>query len=548
MALGMRNKSLGVRERILLGFSAIILVFVISIFLNLFMLANAKRFFNNLIEITLPTYDNFIVLNSNILRNQSTIRAFVVTRDESLKSSIMEQWAQNDRVIESINNLSPYWKVLPVQAWQEIKDLIQNLEESEKQILKETNTNVIKDNLNKKLIPITNQILSLLHGNSKNQGKGIFKQEYEQLQQDIQTNLDNLKTLEKLEWMLLVLGALFSIAITFYTLKSIFIHIRSFSDYSRKIASGDLTQQITVSTKDEMGELGADLNKMTNSLADIAKQITRSSHDMASTLGEVKQAVDVQSTGATEQASAINEITASLSEIEKSSSQTIEKVKSLGELALRTQENGQRGLEAVEKSIKGMNLVREKMELIAKTILDLSHQTQQVGEITATVNNLAQQSKMLALNASIEAAKAGETGKGFAVVAAEVKNFAEQSEQSTIQVQKILEDIRHTTEKAVMVTEEGTKGVDEGEGVVRKTGEVIRNLSDTIYQTQLATEQIEAAVRQEGVGIEQITAGMSEINQVTASYVAAVKQTNEALNNLVQLTHDLKTFVEVYKT
>src|SRR4029077_15008864 len=114
----------------------------------------------------------------------------------------------------------------------------------------------------------------------------------------------------------------------------------------------------------------------------------------------------------------------------------------LGEIAERTQEKGQLGLEAVEQSIQGMKSVRDKVQMIAQTILDLSNQTQQVGEITSVVNTLAQQSKMLALNASIEAAKAGEAGKGFAVVATEVKNLAEQSEQSTTQVQKILEDIR----------------------------------------------------------------------------------------------------------
>jgi methyl-accepting chemotaxis protein len=205
------------------------------------------------------------------------------------------------------------------------------------------------------------------------------------------------------------------------------------------------------------------------------------------------------------------------------------------------------GLEAVEQSVLGMKSVREKVQMIAQTILDLSHQTQQVGEITAVVNNLAQQSKMLALNASIEAAKAGEAGKGFAVVAFEVKNLAEQSEQSTTQVQKILEDIRHATEKAVMVTEEGTKGVDYGTGLVEQTGGIIRNLNDVIHETTLASQQIEAAVRQESAGIEQITAGMNEINQVTSSFLDSIKQTTEAMSNLAAITKNLKSNVDVYK-
>lgn len=320
-----------------------------------------------------------------------------------------------------------------------------------------------------------------------------------------------------------------------------------FSQHSSRVAAGDLTQKISIENQDEMSQLGVDLNVMTEGLATITKKITEACHNMVSTIQEVKHSVDVQSSGATEQASSINQITASLEEIEKSSSQTIEKAKTLGEIAGRTRTKGQMGLEAVEQSVAGMKSVRDKVQAIAQTILDLSNQTQQVGEITAVVTTLAQQSKMLALNASIEAAKAGEAGKGFAVVAAEVKTLAEQSEQSTTQVQKILEDIRRATERAVMATEEGTKGVDTGTSLVEQTGKIVSSLSDVIHETTIASQQIEAAIRQEGIGIEQITAGMNEINQVTSTFVESVKQTNEAIDNLAIIAKSLKEYVDIYR-
>lgn len=322
-----------------------------------------------------------------------------------------------------------------------------------------------------------------------------------------------------------------------------------FRDHIRKVAKGDLSQKLNGHDKDNeiMRQLGQDLNMMTDSLGEMTKQITDSSHSMVSTIDEVRHAIDVQSSGANEQASSINEITSSLSEIEKSATQTMEKAKTLGEAAHRTEEKGQLGFESVEQSVKGMKMVRDKVQIIAQTILDLSRQTQQVGEITSVVNNLAQQSKMLALNASIEAAKAGEAGKGFAVVAAEVKNLAEQSEQSTEQVQRILDEIRKATEKAVMVTEEGAKEVDIGTDLIEKTGEIISSLNDVIREATIASQQIEAAITQEGIGIEQITVGMNEINQVTASFVESVRQTTEAIGYLDNIAKNLKSRVDIYK-
>src|SRR6185295_18225140 len=99
----------------------------------------------------------------------------------------------------------------------------------------------------------------------------------------------------------------------------------------------------------------------------------------------------------------------------------------------------------------------------------------------------------------------------------------------------------------VMATEEGTKGVDHGTELLEQTGNVVRDLSDVIHETTIASEQIAAAIRQEGIGIEQITAGMNEINQVTSSFVASVKQTTEAMEDLASIASSLKENIDLYK-
>jgi methyl-accepting chemotaxis protein len=320
-----------------------------------------------------------------------------------------------------------------------------------------------------------------------------------------------------------------------------------YRNFIEGVATGDLSQSIEVNGDDDLGQLGIQLNTMTQSLAAMARQTSEASNSMSVTLNQMLGTVSTQSSGASEQAAAVNEATTTLEEIRAISMQTREKAEALGSTAERTRKEGEKGMESVELTVSGMKSIREKVEGIAENILALSEQTQQIGEITGTVSNLAHQLKMLALNASIEAAKAGDAGKGFAVVAAEVKNLAEQSQQATEQVNSILQEIQHATDKAVMVTEEGSKGVDEGMSLVNKAGTTVRKLTEVIKESALASQQIAASVRQEATGIDQITTAMSDINGATSQFVSATQQTREAAEDLGRVASQLRDSANAYK-
>lgn len=323
--------------------------------------------------------------------------------------------------------------------------------------------------------------------------------------------------------------------------------LATYQVFIAKVAQGDLSRRLKIDGDDDLAKLGHNLNAMTESLAKVASGTSEAVYTINSTLEQLQNSINSQSAGALEQASAVNETTSSLDEIKAMSAQTMEKVKILGETAERSRRESEQGDIAVEQSIIGMKSIRERVEGIAQTILALSEQTQQIGEITAVVTNLAQQSKMLALNASIEAAKAGEAGKGFAVVAAEVRELAEQSQQSTAQVQKILQDIRHATDRAVMATEEGSKGVDVGMISVQRSGEVMKELGEVVRETAMASQQIAAVVRQKFIGIEQVTVAMKEINKVTAQFVTSAQQSKDSSADLRKVAERLSDSVSSYK-
>ena len=201
----------------------------------------------------------------------------------------------------------------------------------------------------------------------------------------------------------------------------------------------------------------------------------------------------------------------------------------------------------MEETVGKMNRIRQQMESIAESIVRLSEQSQAIGEIISTVNDLAEQSNLLAVNASIEAAKAGEHGKGFAVVAQEVRSLAEQSKQATTQVRTILNDIQKATGAAVLATEQGSKTVDEGVRQSAQAGESIKALASSIAEAAQAGMQIAASSQQQLVGMEQVITAMNNIKLASEQNVAGTRQTETAARGLHELGQKLKQLVDQFK-
>jgi PAS domain S-box-containing protein len=268
-------------------------------------------------------------------------------------------------------------------------------------------------------------------------------------------------------------------------------------------------------------------------------EIGDAANALSASAAEILAAAMQQTSGASQQSAAITQTTTTVDELNSIAEQSVAQSAEMAEAAQRTVEVSHAGQAMVQETIAGMDQIRARVEGIAENILALSEQTQQIGEIIATVSDIATQSNMLALNASVEAARAGEQGKGFAVVAMEVRSLAEQSRDATAQVSSILSDIQKATNAAVMATEEGTKGVEEGVILVRKTEDVIQQLASVIARSAESATRILAGGRQQRSGIEQIALSMSNVNQVTAQNLASARQVEKAARDLNELARSL---------
>lgn len=320
---------------------------------------------------------------------------------------------------------------------------------------------------------------------------------------------------------------------TFYHTLNNYIHTLDL------VVLGDLQQRLDTkglnirSDEDRrLVQLGEAVNRMLDRLQDIVTEISSALERVDADTQEILSAAARQIAMANEQDSVVTETTATVNEVRATVTETAERAQSVAETAQLSVDISRAGSEAVTQTITGMDMIRRRVEDIADNILVLSENTQQIGEIIATVNNLADQSRMLALNASVEAARAGEEGKGFAVVALEVRNLAEQNREATVQVREILGEIQRATNAAVMVTEEGSKGVDQGQVLVNRAGESIRDLAGAIEEAAMAAMQIAASTRQQTIGMDQLTQAMRTIKRSTTETLSSTMQVKASVQNL----------------
>jgi methyl-accepting chemotaxis protein len=320
-----------------------------------------------------------------------------------------------------------------------------------------------------------------------------------------------------------------------FRLGSIEATLESYVETIEKASSGNFGIRLELSGLHDEGllvRLGSTVNGLLDRMSSIVAEIQFAQAELESVTQEILEATENQILSANEQDAVVTETTATVNEVRATVAETAERASGVAETAQTSVEISKRGDEAVAATISGMEVIRRRVEDIADNILVLSEHTQQIGEIIATVNNLADQSRMLALNASVEAARAGEEGKGFAVVAMEVRNLADQNRDATVQVREILGEIQRSTNNAVMVTEEGSKGVDEGQHLVNRAGESIRELARAIEEAAFAAMQIAASTRQQTIGVDQLTGAMRTIKHATADAITSTMQVEASVKRL----------------
>ena len=276
----------------------------------------------------------------------------------------------------------------------------------------------------------------------------------------------------------------------------------------------------------------------------LTKQIGSAVRHVQSSSAELQSVANQQASGAREQSTAMVEISTTISELLATSRQIAESAQRVSQIALQTAGSARTGDLTVTKGSEAIATVRRQVDLIVERMLELGGKSQQVGAVLDIVGELAEQTNILAINATIEAAGAGDAGRRFGVVADEIRKLADRVAASTKEIRSMVDDVRGAVNTTVMATEAGSKAVDLGGAQVAEMATAFRQITSLVGTTTDAAREIELSTKQQATAVEQVNIAITNVAQATRETETSASQTLQTSSQLNTLSGELIKLVQ----
>jgi methyl-accepting chemotaxis protein len=315
-----------------------------------------------------------------------------------------------------------------------------------------------------------------------------------------------------------------------------------------RFAEGDLTVQVKAEKEDDdIGKLFAGFNSAVGNIRDMMIQVNEAVQATASASSQISASAEQMAAGAQEQSSQASEVASAVEEMTSTIVETTRNAGSAANSATIAGETAHKGGDVVQQTVSEMNEIAIVVRQAADTVAELGKSSDKIGEIIQVIDDIADQTNLLALNAAIEAARAGEQGRGFAVVADEVRKLAERTTKATKEIAQMIKQIQLETGGAVESMQKGTQQVEKGKELAGRAGKSMTDIVNASNQVVDVINQVATASEEQSSAAEQISVSIQSINMVSQESASGVQQIARAAEDLNQLTERLQHFVEKFR-
>jgi len=315
------------------------------------------------------------------------------------------------------------------------------------------------------------------------------------------------------------------------------------------IAAGDLTQadKLNLKPRDEIGEIARAADAMTRSLTDVLTQVRRSAESVAAASEEIASSAEEMAGGMDNQTRQVTEIAAAIEQMSAAVNEVAHNSRGAAASADQSGDAAETGGRVVQETIAGMQAINEAVEASARAVQELGRRGEQIGEIIEVINDIADQTNLLALNAAIEAARAGEHGRGFAVVADEVRKLADRTTKATDEIAQSIEAIQGETAQAVDRMQTGARQVEQGVETAEKAGEALSRIVEAAREVSTLIQNVASATDEQSSASTQISRSIEGIRAVASEATEGANQAAVASSDLSQKAQEMQAIVQRFK-
>ncbi|MDD2853641.1 MAG: methyl-accepting chemotaxis protein [Desulfuromonadaceae bacterium] len=386
------------------------------------------------------------------------------------------------------------------------------------------------------LFTATNEIAAKMYENEKTLAKGLHEAAISQYH----------KTLT-----LVIVAILISITISLILglliIRSVSAATSALIKVSGGMAQGDLSHRLRFTSTDELGIIGNSFDAMADSFAQVIRKVTDSSTQVAAAANQLNSNAEQIATGTEKVAAQASTVATAGEEMSATSGDIAQNCQLAAEGAQRASESAQNGAHVVERTVVVMGQIAEKVQESAKTVESLGQRSDQIGAIIGTIEDIADQTNLLALNAAIEAARAGEQGRGFAVVADEVRALAERTTRATREIGEMIKAIQNETKGAVAAMEQGVQQVESGTEEAARSGQALQDILQQVNDVAMQVNQIATAAEEQTATTSEISSNMQQITEVVQQTSHGAQESASAAAQLRSNAEELQRLVQQFK-